>query len=105
MAMENRAEPQAMSMAAYQGTWAGTEAHAPSARMPKNGPLGFSRTRSEYTEPTPARVASTATSHQEWMWLTDSATPTATPVSSTSAAWAWWRSRSWCGSERPYMPG
>src|SRR3954470_10525798 len=53
--MENTDDPAAMSMAPYQGTAVGTEAQAPRARIPKKGPFGFSRTRSEYTEPTPAR--------------------------------------------------
>ena len=45
--MENTDDAAAMSMATYQGTTVGTEAHAPRARIPKNGPFGFSRTRSE----------------------------------------------------------
>ena len=53
------------------GTIVGTEAQAPRARMPKNGPSGFSCTLSEKTEPLPASKASMSTSHQEWSWLTE----------------------------------
>ena len=93
-----------MSSAANQGTVVGTDAQAPRARMPKNGPLGFRFTLSENTEPTPASTASTPTSHHEWRWLTDRKMPTPTPLSRTSAACAWWTRRSWWGSDRPYIP-
>ena len=52
--MENAADPAAMRTAACQGTAAGTEAHAPRARIPKNGPAGFRAVLSVNSEPTPA---------------------------------------------------
>lgn len=47
---------------AITGDTAGTDAYAPRAKMPKNGPDGRKPVRSEYSEASPAKTHSTATS-------------------------------------------
>lgn len=63
--IENAADAAQIRTAPRNGIWAGTEAQAPRAKIPKNGPLGLSRTLSENSEPTPARSASVTTKPQD----------------------------------------
>lgn len=54
-----------MSTAVVNGTLVGTEAQAPKARIPKNGPTGLSFAASQKKEPAPAKSVATSTSHHE----------------------------------------
>ena len=86
--MDQAADRAPIRTAVCQCTVVGTEAQAPSAKIPKNGPAGFSATLSAKREPAAASKVSVRTSTQEWSWFIERETPTASPPTSRNGSLA-----------------